>query len=66
MKDANSSTRLKPGKKQPSEAPAARPSGDEHRAPPGSAQQHANQRELGVGEDHRTETMQHKHRGTYP
>lgn len=66
MKDADSGTRLKPGHKQPSEAPPPPEPGHEHRAEPGSAQHRANQHELGVDEQHRTDEMRQEQRGTYP
>jgi hypothetical protein len=66
VKDANSSTRLKPGTKQVREAPAPPAPGDEHRAEPQSEQHRANQEELGVTEDHQSEDMKRKKRGTFP
>ena len=66
MKDANSSTRIKSGDKQVREAPKPPAPGDEHRARPESEQHRENQRELGVTEDHYTEDMKDKKRGTFP
>lgn len=66
MKDAEGSTRLKPGRK-PKQAPASpADGGDEQPAAPGSERQRENRRELGAGEDHRTEDMERDHRGTFP
>lgn len=66
MKDANSSTRIKSGDKQVREAPPPPAPGDEHRAEPQSDDHRANQKELGVSEDHLTEAMKDKKRGTFP
>ncbi len=66
MKDANSSTRIKSGEKQQREAPKPPAPGDEHRAKPQSERHRANQEELGVSEDHYTEDMKQKKRGTFP
>ena len=66
MKDANSSTRLKPGTKQVKEAQQPPAPGDEHRAEPHTERHRANQEELGVGADHKTEEMKREKRGTFP
>ena len=66
MKNADDSTRLKPGKKQPTNAPAPPQPGKEHRANPGSETHRKNQEDLGVEPDHRTEEMHEEKRGTFP
>ena len=66
MKDANRNTQLRTGNKQPSEAPQPAQPGKEHRADPGSNRHQENQKELGVGADHRTNDMKRGKRGTFP
>ena len=66
MKDANRSTQLDTGKKQPKEAPRPPEPGKEHRADPGSEEHRESQRDLGVGSDHLTDEMRRKQRGTFP
>ena len=66
MKDANGSTRIKSGEKQVREAPQPPAAGDEHRARPTSGRHRDNQKELGVTDDHYTEDMKEKKRGTFP
>ena len=66
MKDANRSTRLDTDDREPKEAPQPAPEGKEHRARPGSSEHQHNQRDLGIGPDHRTEEMRRGRRGTFP
>jgi hypothetical protein len=66
VKDANSSTRIKAGDKKPRAAPRPAAPGDEHRAQPNSERHRINQEELGVTEEHLTEDMKNKRRGTFP
>ncbi len=61
MKNANDSIRLEPSKKQP----APTQPGKEHRADPGSQTHRANQDDLGVDPDHRTEGTRKEKRGTF-
>lgn len=70
-KDANRSTQIdtgpgNSGNGEQKQAPQPPRPGNEHRARPGSSEQHDNQRELGVGPDHLTGEMRRDKRGTFP
>ena len=66
-KRAGHSTKLtgerKQQRPQPSPAPAGKREGD---ARDDDNKLKKNQQELGVGDDHQTEDMDHSHRGTFP
>ena len=66
VKDANRSTQIDTGNSQPKEVPQPPAPGKEHRARPGSNEHQHNQKDLGVGSDHRTEEMRRGKRGTFP
>ena len=66
MKEADSSTRLKPGEKHSKNTPAAPQPGKARRADARSPQHRANQDDLGIGADHRTDEMEKDKRGTFP
>lgn len=66
VKDANRSTHIDTGDSEPKEAPRPPRPGKEHRARPGTNEHQDNQRDLGVGADHRTDEMRRGKRGTFP
>jgi hypothetical protein len=67
MKRSNHGTQLddKPKHQKPPE-PAEQTGRNPHDAREDDGQLAENQRELGVGKDHKTEDMERGHRGTFP
>ena len=66
-KRANHSTHLdETTKHEKPPEPAAQTGKNEHDARDDDRKLHKNQRELGVGEDHKTEEMKQGGRGTFP
>lgn len=68
MKRANHSTKLQGSEKhkRPDEPPAPKTGKHEGDAREDEKQLTENQRELGVGDDHKTEDMEEGERGTFP
>lgn len=66
MKDANRSTRLKPGTKRQRTAPVPQTKKAPGDARDNEQQLHENQDQLGVDSNHMTPEMEEKKRGTFP
>ena len=67
MKRANHGTQLKGSTKHPKPSPPAAQTGtNEHDAREDEGKLAENQKDLGVGPDHKTEDMERTDRGTFP
>jgi hypothetical protein len=67
MKRANHGTRLQAtAQETPAEPPEAKTGKNPKDARENDARLTENQRDLGVGQDHKTEDMEEGHRGTFP